>query len=346
MKPVIFGCAGPVLSQQERTFFSREKPAGFILFARNIENREQVSALTADLKRSVGRHKVPILVDQEGGRVQRLQSPEWRRYPPMGTFGRAAQTDPTLAASALRLNCRVIADDLRRVGINVNCLPLLDVRREDGDAVIGDRAFSDDPALVAALGRIAVDGLLEGGVLPVIKHLPGHGRATVDSHEKLPVVDTPVAELETADFLPFQKLKDAAFGMTAHITYSDIDAENPATLSRLIIARIIRMKIGFTGLLMTDDISMGALAKGGQDIGETSARALAAGCDLILHCNGDMGEMQQIARRAEPAGNGLEKHIADLVRSAERTPMADRGDLTRRYDELMAKFPNDTIQET
>lgn len=337
MKPVIFGCAGPVLSDQERAFFGREKPTGFILFARNIENRKQVSALTADLKRAVGRHKVPILVDQEGGRVQRLQSPEWRTYPPMDVFGQMAQKDPTLAASALRLNCKVIADDLRRVGINVNCLPLLDVRHTGADAVIGNRAFSSDPALVAALGRIAVDGLTEGGVLPVIKHLPGHGRATVDSHEELPVVDTPLAELEQTDFLPFQKLKDAAFGMTAHIKYSDIDADNPATLSRLMIARIIRMKIGFSGLLMTDDISMGALSDG-RGIGDVSARALAAGCDIVLHCNGDMSEMQQIVRQLEPNENGLEKRIANLIRGVERTAMADRGDLTGRYDELMAKF--------
>ena len=339
MKPVIFGCAGPVLSEQERTFFGQEKPAGFILFARNIESRKQVSALTADLKRAVGRHKVPILVDQEGGRVQRLQNPEWRAYPAMEVFGAMAQQDSTLAASALRLNCKVIADDLRRVGINVNCLPLLDVRHENADAVIGDRAFSDDPALVAALGRIAVDGLLEGGVLPVIKHIPGHGRATTDSHKKLPIVDTPLAELEKTDFLPFQKLRDAPFGMTAHIKYSDIDPENPATLSRLMIARVIRMKIGFTGLLMTDDMSMGALAVEGQGIGDSSASALAAGCDLILHCNGDMDEMRKIVRRIEPTDNGLEKRIADLVRGVEQTAMADRGDLTRRYDELMAKFP-------
>jgi len=336
MKPVIFGCAGPVLSEQERAFFRREKPAGFILFFRNIQNREQVAALTADLKNAVGRHKVPILIDQEGGRVQRMTTPIWRKYPPMGVFGDMAQQDPTLAASALRLNCRLIADDLRRVGINVNCLPLLDVRHAGADAIIGDRAFSSDPALVAALGRIAVDGLQEGGVLPVVKHMPGHGRASVDSHLALPVVHTTVDELETTDFVPFQKLKDAAFGMTAHIIYSDIDAENPATLSRLVIARTIRMKLGFTGLLMTDDISMKAL-KG--DLGGLATDALAAGCDLVLHCNGDFGEMQQIAHRVEMNENGLEKRIANLVRSAESTPMADRGDLIRRYDDLMAKFP-------
>jgi len=335
MKPVIFGCAGPILSDEERAFFSREKPAGFILFSRNIESRKQVATLTADLKKAVGRHKVPILVDQEGGRVQRLRSPTWRAYPAMGVFGDMAKVNPTLAASALRLNCRLIADDLRRVGINVNCLPLLDVRRDGADEIIGDRAFSGDPALVAALGRITLDGLLEGGVLPVVKHMPGHGRANVDSHNELPVVDVSVSKLETSDFLPFQKLNDAAFGMTAHIIYSDIDAENPATVSRLVIGRAIRMKIGFRGLLMTDDISMKALTG---DVGELARKALAAGCDLVLHCNGELAEMQQIARNVNAEENGLEKRIADLVREAERRPMADRADLTHRYEELMAEF--------
>jgi len=335
MKPVIFGCAGPVLSDQERAFFKKEKPAGFIMFARNIVDKNQLSALTVDLKKSVGRHKVPILIDQEGGRVQRMTEPHWRKYPPMAVFGDMAMQNPTLAASALRLNCRLIADDLRRVGINVNCLPLLDVKQNGADEIIGDRAFSSDPNLVAALGRIAADGLKEGGVLPVVKHMPGHGRAAVDSHLELPVVNTSSGELEKSDFLPFQALKDAAFGMTAHIIYSDLDPKYPATLSRLVIARAIRMKIGFTGLLMTDDLSMKALSG---DLGNLAADALTAGCDLILHCNGKLDEMQAVAERLKVGENVLEKQIATLVRNVECAPMADRGDLKRRYEDLMAKF--------
>jgi len=334
MKPIIFGCEGAELTDKERAFFAKEKPAGFILFSRNIIDRQQVSRLTADLKKSVGRHKVPILIDQEGGRVQRMTAPEWRKYPAMKVFGDMAQSDPTLAASALRLNCRLIADDLRRVGVNVNCLPLLDIMRDEADPIIGDRAFSQDVNLVTALGRITVDALEEGGVLPVVKHLPGHGRALVDSHLELPVVDTPAARLEETDFAPFKALKDAPFGMTAHIVYSDLD-DKPATLSKLVIARAIRMKIGFTGLLMTDDLSMKAL-KG--DLGDLAADSLKAGCDLVLHCNGKLDEMKAIAGRVQMNESGLEKRVATLVRRVEQQPMADRGDLKRRYDELMSRF--------
>jgi len=335
MKPVIFGCEGPVLTDQERFFFSKEKPLGFILFARNIVDREQVAALTADLKRTIGRHKVPILIDQEGGRVQRLSEPHWRKYPSMMTFGEMALKDPTLAASALRLNCKLIADDLRKVGINVNCAPLIDVPQPDSDNVIGDRAFAQEAGLVSALGRIASDAFQEAGVLPVIKHLPGHGRATADSHHELPVVKASMAELQAKDFVPFQALKDAPFGMTAHILYSAIDPVNPATLSKLVIARVIRMKIGFTGLLMTDDMSMKALDG---ELGDLAVRSLDAGCDIILHCNGNMREMKEIAAPLEMDTGTLENRIATLVRRIERVPMADRADLRQRYDELMAKF--------
>lgn len=335
MKPVIFGCAGPALSEQERAFFKKEKPAGFILFSRNVEDKKQVAALTADLKKTVGRHKVPILIDQEGGRVQRMGPPHWRKFPEMKVFGDMAEKDPTLAASALRLNCRLIADDLRRVGVNVDCLPLLDVMRDEADPIIGDRAFSRNPDTVTALGRITIDALQEGGVLPVIKHLPGHGRAEVDSHLALPVVDTPLERLDQTDFAPFKSFPNAAFGMTAHIVYSDIDPDNPATVSRLVIARAIRMMIGFKGLLMTDDLSMKALSG---DLGDLAVASLEAGCDLALHCNGKMDEMQTIAGRLQMQENGLEKRIADLVRGVESAPMADRGDLLARYDQLMAKF--------
>ncbi|MFC3051309.1 beta-N-acetylhexosaminidase [Kordiimonas pumila] len=335
MIPAIFGCSGPSLTEKERAFFAKVKPAGFILFARNIESREQVAALTADMKKTVGRHKVAILIDQEGGRVQRMTAPHWRKYPPMAVFGDMARHDPTLAASALRLNCRLLADDLRRVGITVNCLPLLDVRQRNADPIIGDRAFSSDPQLVASFGKITIDALQAGGILPVIKHIPGHGRATVDSHLDLPVVDTPLATLDETDFAPFRALKDAAFGMTAHIIYSDIDAEKPATLSRLVIARIIRMRIGFSGLLMTDDLSMKAL-KG--DIGTLASDSIKAGCDLVLHCNGDMAEMRSVAENLTAGDNSVEKRLATLIRNAEHAPVPDRADLKRRYEELMSRF--------
>ncbi|MEX0298811.1 MAG: beta-N-acetylhexosaminidase [Kordiimonas sp.] len=335
MKPVIFGCEGLSLTEKEKAFFNEVKPTGFILFSRNVENRKQLSALTSEMRQAVGRHKVPILIDQEGGRVQRMTEPEWRPYPPMGLFGDMASKNPTLAASALRLNCRLLADDLRRVGINVNCLPLLDVATEETSIAIGDRSFSKDHSLVSALGRIVADALQEGGVLPVIKHLPGHGRATVDSHFDLPVVDAPLAELEATDFAPFRVLKDAPFGMTAHITYSDIDAMKPATLSRVIIGRIIRMKIGFAGVLISDDLSMKALSGNIEDL---AAETLAAGCDLALHCNGKLDEMQAIAAAIPDIAPQLETRIAKLIRTVEQAGAPDRADLRRRYDDLMAKF--------
>ncbi|WP_417461934.1 beta-N-acetylhexosaminidase [Kordiimonas sp.] len=335
MIPVIFGCSGPVLTKEERGFFERVKPAGFILFRRNCVEPDQIRALVADLKKAVGRHKVPILIDQEGGRVQRMTEPNWRKYPPMAVFGNMAKKDPTLAASALRLNCRLIADDLRRVGVNVDCLPVLDVMRDDADPIVGDRAFSRDPDLVAAFGRIVVDALMDTGVLPVIKHLPGHGRATVDSHLELPVVDTPVAELDKTDFVPFRAINDAPFGMTAHIKYSAIDPKAPATLSRVVIGRVIRMKFGFSGILMSDDLSMKALSG---DFETLTRNSFAAGCDLVLHCNGKLDEMQTIASAAHPISGKLEKRIASLISEADQKPMPNRADLRARYDTLMEKF--------
>lgn len=335
MKPVIFGCEGLSLTDKEKTFFSEMKPAGFILFSRNIESREQVAALTSEMRKAVGRHKVPILIDQEGGRVQRMTEPEWRKYPPMGLFGEMASKDPTLAASALRLNCRLLADDLRRVGINVNCLPLLDVATNTTSLAIGDRAFSADPSLVSALGRIVCDALQASGVLPVVKHMPGHGRATVDSHYDLPIVDASVEELEVTDFAPFRVLKDAPFGMTAHIKYTEIDAAKPATLSRIVIGRVIRMKIGFGGVLISDDLSMKALSG---SLDELAAETLAAGCDLALHCNGKIEEMQAIAAAIPDIAPQLETRIANLIRKVEQADVADRADLRRRYDDLMSKF--------
>lgn len=332
MIPAIFGCAGTALTSDERAFFAKVKPAGFIIFARNVEDPDQLAALIKDMKTTVGRHKVPILIDQEGGRVQRLSKPYWREYPAMGVFGKIAKEDPTRAASALRLNCRLIADDLRRVGINVNCLPVLDIINGGADPVIGDRAFSDDPTVVSAFGRIVIDALREGGVLPVVKHLPGHGRATADSHLELPEVSAPIADMDETDFIPFKALADAPFGMTAHVKYKDIDPNQCATLSKVVIGRIIRMKMGFTGLLMSDDLSMKALTG---SFADRARLAFSAGCDLVLHCNGDMDEMQAVASVCHVASIKLEKRLASLISEADKATRADRGDLIQRYETLM-----------
>lgn len=298
---MVYGCAGPRLSVEEKRFFRDADPFGFILFARNVEDKDQLRHLTDDLRDSVGRADAPVLIDQEGGRVRRMRPPVWAEYPSMRPFGDLWRRDPAEAARLLRLNTLLLDADLRAVGISVNCTPVLDVPVEGAHDVIGNRAFSTDPACVAALGRVAYDACLEGQILPVIKHLPGHGRSHVDSHHTLPVVDTPLPELRGSDFLPFRDLKDAVFGMTAHIVFPSIDGDIPATQSATVIRDIIRGELGFTGILMTDDLSMKAL-KG--DFTSRARIALDAGCDLVLHCNGDMAEMTAVAEgmRAMTAG--------------------------------------------
>ncbi|MEP9353574.1 beta-N-acetylhexosaminidase [Xanthobacter sp. KR7-65] len=290
----IAGCAGPELTLSERAFFRDSEPWGFILFARNIADPEQVRALVADLRTCVG-WQAPVLIDQEGGRVQRLRPPHWTDDPPAERFGALYLSDPAAALEAVRLNSRAIAADLYALGIDVDCLPVADLRHPDGHGIIGNRAYGTEPGPVAALARAAAVGLMEGGVLPVVKHIPGHGRAPADSHEKLPVVTASRAELEPADFEAFRALADLPLGMTAHVVYADIDPERPATTSPVVIADIVRGSIGFDGLLMSDDLSMGALA------GTMEARgrdALAAGCDLLLHCNGRLDEMEKVAATA------------------------------------------------
>ncbi len=289
----VFGCSGTVLGDAERRFFAETDPLGFILFARNIDTPAQVRALVACLRESVGRADAPILIDQEGGRVQRLAPPGWRRAPAAAAFGRLAARDPSAAEDLVRLNYRLIGRDLADLGIDVDCAPVVDVPVPGADDVIGDRAFGDDPDRVARLGRAAMDGLLDEGVLPVVKHCPGHGRATADSHKRLPVVDASYEALEKRDFAPFRALADAPWAMTAHVVYTAIDADAPATLSAKVIAEIIRGAIGFSGVLVSDDLSMRAL---GGPFEERARAALAAGCDLVLHCNGDMDEMMAVAR--------------------------------------------------
>jgi len=291
-KAIVFGCAGLRLSDVERRFFEAADPFGFILFTRNVETPEQVAGLVAELRQCVGRGDAPVLIDQEGGRVQRLGPPHWRAAPCARSFAELARTDIDTACDAARLNARLIADDLSELGITVNCTPVLDVPAADGHQIIGDRAFGDNPVIVTALGRAVCEGLLAGGVLPVIKHLPGHGRAVSDSHLELPVVDADLSELRKIDFAPFKNLCEMPWAMTAHVVYSALDGENPATLSAEVVGQTIRKDIGFDGLLISDDLSMKSLAG---DFADRARAALAAGCDVVLHCNGDLGEMTAIA---------------------------------------------------
>jgi len=296
-RSAILGCAGLQLSPEERRFFAEQDPLGFILFARNCETPEQIRALIAQLREAVGRADAPILIDQEGGRVQRLKPPRWRQAPAPARFAELAAGDLAAACEAARLNARLLAHEVGELGITVDCLPCLDIRVPGASAVIGDRSFGADPATIAALGKAAVDGLLMGGVLPVIKHIPGHGRALVDSHHELPRVDADLATLRASDFPPFAELVGEYWAMTAHVIYQAIDPERPATLSPTVIGQTIRDEIGFDGVLISDDLSMRALSGG---FARRAASSLAAGCDLVLHCNGDREEMAAVM-----AGTGL-----------------------------------------
>lgn len=329
----VFGCAGPVLSDEERRFFARIRPLGFILFARNIESPEQVRALVASLRGSVGRADAPVLIDQEGGRVQRLRPPYWRSAPPGSPFAALGARDPAAAAEALRLNFRLIGRELAALGIDVDCAPVLDVPVPGAHDVIGDRAYGAEPVQVAALGRAVMDGLLDEGVLPIVKHIPGHGRAMVDSHLALPVVEASLAELERQDFPPFRSLNDAPWAMTAHVVYKAIDPHAPATTSAKVIAEIIRGWIGFDGVLVSDDLSMKAL---GGTFEERTLGALDAGCDLILHCNGEMAEMEAIARSLRPLADRAAERIARASAMKRIPGPLDVAAACARVDELLA----------
>ena len=311
----ILGCAGTTLTAEEAAFFREVKPWGFILFKRNIADPNQVRALTAALRETVGRPDAPILIDQEGGRVARLQPPHWNKYPPGRAYGELVANDPLVAREITRLGARLIAHDLLSLGINVDCVPVLDVPDPQGHEIIGDRAYGDTPEQVATLGRAAAEGLLAGGVLPIIKHIPGHGRAMSDSHLELPVVKAKLAELDARDFAPFRVLSDMPMAMTAHVVYTAIDRNRPATTSRKAIKKIIRESIGFDGLLMSDDLSMKALSG---DFKQRAKDSLAAGCDVVLHCNGDMAEMKAVM-----------SGVGKLSREAKRRVQAVMGRLVK-----------------
>ena len=286
----IFGCAGQRLRPEEAAFFRQAQPWGFILFARNVDNPDQLRRLTDDLRACVGREAV-ITIDQEGGRVERMTPPHWRHWmPPLDQVA----ANPEGAERSMYIRSRLIADELRQVGIDSNCSPVGDVATHETHAVLRNRCYGEDAATVARVGRAVADGLLAGGVLPVLKHIPGHGRATLDSHKELPRVNANRADLDAVDFAAMKALSDLPLGMSAHIVYEQIDAGGPATTSP-VMTRLIREDIGFGGLLMTDDLSMQAL-KG--DVSQRSRASLAAGMDMILHCNGDLGEMQQVAAEA------------------------------------------------
>ena len=291
MQAAIYGLEGLALKDDERSFFRDSEPAGFILFRRNCESQEQMLRLTDSLRALNGRDDVPILIDQEGGRVARMRPPEWPAFPPAERFAILYRAAPSSAIEAVRANARALALMLRSVGVNVNALPLLDVRQEGASDIIGDRALGSEPMQVAALGRAVLDGMASAGVVGIIKHIPEHGRALVDSHKELPVVTAGADELES-DLEPFERLASAPMGMTAHVVYTAWDSERPASLSPVVIRDIIRERIGFDGWLMSDDLGMEAL-KG--DFASRAAGVVAAGCDVALHCSGKMDEMVEVA---------------------------------------------------
>ncbi len=311
MLPAIFGIAGTDLTPDERAFFREVDPAGYILFGRNIECRAQLRSLTDALREIHGREHLLITIDQEGGRVQRMKEPEWLRYPCGEVFDRLYDLAPTTAIEAARANAEALGLDLAEVGITCTHAPLLDVRQPDADNVIGDRAFGSEPLRVAALGRAVLDGLARAGVAGTIKHMPGHGRTSVDTHKALPTVTASDEELEW-DIAPFRALNHAPIGMTGHLVFTAWDAENPATQSPFVIEEIIRGRIGFDGLLLTDDLDMEALSG---TVPERAARALAAGCDIALNCWARIDDMQGIAK-AVPAMS------AQTARRLERAQVA------------------------
>ena len=336
MIPVFFGLEGPVLTDAERALFRAVDPAGYILFQRNCVDPEQVRALTDSLKALSGRGgSLPILIDQEGGRVARLRPPHWPEFPAARRFAELYEVSPVAAMDAARLNARAIAAVVRSVGVTVDCLPVLDVPVEGAHDVIGDRAYGFEARQVAALGRATLDGLRDGGVVGVIKHIPGHGRARSDSHLELPVVDDPLESLEQ-DFAPFAKLADAPMAMTAHVVYTALDPERCATLSPTVIGEVIRGRIGFNGLLMSDDINMKALSG---TYAEKARGCLAAGCDIVLHCSGVLAEMEEVAaclpEITADAKARLEAAMASVQAGADAS--AERvADLSARRDALLA----------
>jgi beta-N-acetylhexosaminidase len=331
-RAIVLGCAGERLSAEERQLFTAADPFGFVLFRRNCANPDQLRALVAEMHDAVGRADAPVLIDQEGGRVARLQPPHWRRYPAPARIG--ALPDP-LAAEAASLGARLIADDLAALGITVDAVPVLDLPVSGADPVIGDRAYGTEPERVARLGGAVCESMLAGGVLPIVKHIPGHGRAQVDSHRDLPRVDATRETLIAGDFAPFRALSAMPWAMTAHIVYTAIDPDAPATFSPTVIDDVIRGHIGFDGVLISDDMSMGAL-KG--SLGERTRRALDAGCDLALHCNGVLAEMEEVVEAAVTISAAAQVRLARAEALRQRSAQAfDRRAAEARFAELLGE---------
>lgn len=334
---VIFGCSGPSLTEEETQFFESANPLGLILFDYNCESPDQISALTAAFRAAVGRDDAPVLIDQEGGRVSRLKAPHWRHPPPAAVFAEAAKTDMDRACRAARLNARLMGRDLRALGVTVDCAPVLDVPVLGADDIIGDRALGSDVETIAALGRAVCDGLLDEGVLPVVKHMPGHGRARADSHKDLPIVEESLEVLESSDFETFRLLNDMPWAMTAHIVFSAIDKDRPATVSKRVIDDIIRGSIGFDGVVISDDIGMEALS------GTPAERAmaiLAAGCDVVLECWGKLDIMRDVAEVVPPLSDAAAKRIAN----AEATRIRRQQEAPSVPDDILSEL-NDILPE-
>jgi beta-N-acetylhexosaminidase len=331
MTPAIFGLSGLVLSDAERSFFREVDPAGYILFGRNIESRAQVRALTDDLRTIHGRDELLVTIDQEGGRVRRMKEPVWPFYPAGEAFDRLYDLAPASAIEAARANAQAMGMDLAEVGVTMTHAPVLDVRQAGAHDVIGDRALGSEPMRVAALGRAVLDGLARAGVAGTIKHMPGHGRSLVDTHKEPPTVTASEAELEL-DIAPFRKLADAPSGMTGHLIFTAWDAANPATLSPFVIEAIIRKRIGFDGLLFTDDLDMEALTG---TVPQRAARAIAAGCDLALNCWARMDDMAGIAEVLPPLPPKGHERLARALSVAARKSAGDQAELLAKRDALL-----------
>ncbi|MEA3035573.1 MAG: beta-N-acetylhexosaminidase [Sphingomonadales bacterium] len=332
MQAAFYGLAGPALSDGERSFFRESDPVGFVLFQRNCADRAQLRALTNALRDLSGREDVPILIDQEGGRVARLKPPAWPLFPAGEAFARLYDKAPMSAIEAARANAGAIARLLVEVGVNVDCLPVLDVRQPGATDIVGDRALGGEPMQVAALGRAVLDGLASGGVVGVVKHMPGHGRALVDSHKALPFVEADEEEL-AVDLAPFRALADAPMGMTAHLVYTVWDPERAASQSPVVIAEILRGRLGFDGFLMSDDIGMNALSGG---FAERARRVIEAGNDAVLHCSGDMAEMEAVASAAGQLGEAGEARLARAMAAARPADGPSYEALADKRDRLLA----------
>jgi beta-N-acetylhexosaminidase len=332
MRAFITGLSGPALTSSERAFLREAEPWGLIVFRRNVTTPEPLRRLIGEVRTALGR-VAPVLIDQEGGRVQRLGPPHWPVYPPGAAYGALYDRDRETGLVAAKLGARLIAADLAALGIDVDCMPLADVPVVGADPVVGDRAYGTDPTKVAAIAGAIASGFAEEGVLPVVKHIPGHGRATADSHNRLPVVSADRATLETTDFAAFRPLAGLPLAMTAHVVFSAIDPIAPATISRIIVRDVIRDSIGFKGLLMSDDVSMGALSG---SIAERSRAAIAAGCDVVLHCNGEMSEMLAVAAEAPALAGEAGRRAAAALALRRPAPAIDLTAGRAEFLKLMA----------